>query len=279
MSLRRFVEILLSAIKLNMLMNEHLNGLSCRNGTLMSRSNGCEGQTAESYHGGCAETENAIDDCWRRDPKWAENRESLADCALGFGSGAQGGKGGRIYVVTNSSDDPQFPTNGTLRYGVVQLEPLWIIFERDMKITLQQDLIFANSHKTVDGRGAKVEITGGGGLLLDSVSNIIIHSISIHDIVYSKQSNQRVRVTPNATRGRGSSGEDGIRVINQASNMWIDHCYLARCNDGALDVTKASTNVTISNNVFENHDKVHTQRFSFSCRKHDRNALSNHEAH
>ncbi|KAA8534454.1 hypothetical protein F0562_031971 [Nyssa sinensis] len=58
-------------------------------------------------------TGNPIDDCWRCDPNWANNRQRLADCAIGFGQGALGGKGGRIYVVTDSSDrDPANPTPG-----------------------------------------------------------------------------------------------------------------------------------------------------------------------
>ncbi|KAH0744496.1 hypothetical protein KY290_032489 [Solanum tuberosum] len=50
---------------------------------------------------------NPIDDCWRCDPNWEKNRQRLADCAIGFGKNAIGGKNGRIYVVTDSgNDDP-----------------------------------------------------------------------------------------------------------------------------------------------------------------------------
>jgi len=68
---------------------------------------------------------NPIDDCWRCDPNWENNRQSLADCALGFGSKAIGGQGGHIYIVTDNSDnDTVNPAPGTLRYGVTQAEPL-----------------------------------------------------------------------------------------------------------------------------------------------------------
>ncbi|PKI68356.1 hypothetical protein CRG98_011264, partial [Punica granatum] len=43
-------------------------------------------------------TGNPIDDCWRCDPNWNTNRQRLADCAIGFGRDAIGGKRGRIYV-------------------------------------------------------------------------------------------------------------------------------------------------------------------------------------
>lgn len=71
-------------------------------------------------------TGNPIDDCWRCDPNWQNNRQRLADCAIGFGRTALGGKGGRIYVVTDSSDrDAANPIPGTLRHAVIQDEPLW----------------------------------------------------------------------------------------------------------------------------------------------------------
>lgn len=77
---------------------------------------------------------NPIDKCWRCDPNWADNRKRLADCAMGFGSKATGGKDGEFYVVTDNSDDYNDPKPGTLRYAVIQKEPLWIIFKKSMTI-------------------------------------------------------------------------------------------------------------------------------------------------
>jgi pectate lyase len=125
-------------------------------------------------------TGNPIDDCWKCDPNWANNRQRLADCAIGFGQYAVGGKNGEFYIVTDSSDDDAVnPKPGTLRYAVIQEEPLWIVFPSNMLIKLSQELIF-NSYKTLDGRGANVHIVGGGCITLQFVSNIIIHNIHIH---------------------------------------------------------------------------------------------------
>jgi pectate lyase len=94
-------------------------------------------------------TGNPVDDCWRCDTNWAENRQKLAECGIGFGRAAMGGKNGQIYIVTDSSDkDPANPIPGTLRHAVIQDEPLWIIFAADMTINLRHELIF-NSFKTV----------------------------------------------------------------------------------------------------------------------------------
>ncbi|KAL2467131.1 putative pectate lyase 16 [Abeliophyllum distichum] len=195
---------------------------------------------------------NKIDSCWRSDPNWASNRKTLADCAIGFGSSALGGKNGAIYVVTDPSDDPIDPKPGTLRYGAIQTKPLWIIFQRDMSLVLKNELM-VNSYKTIDGRGARVEIANGPCITIEDVSHVIIHGISVHDCKPGKPG--MVRSTPDHVGHRLGSDGDAISVL-ASSNLWIDHCYLARCTDGLIDVIHASNGVTISNNYFTEHDKV-----------------------
>ncbi|KAI5447169.1 putative pectate lyase 2 [Lathyrus oleraceus] len=196
---------------------------------------------------------NTIDSCWRTNSNWASNRQSLADCAVGFGKDAIGGKYGDIYEVTDPSDDPINPKHGTLRFGAIQTEPLWIIFANDMVIKLKNELI-VNSYKTIDGRGVKVEIGNNGPCItIQGVSHVIVHGISIHDCKPGlagmvRSSNEHVGYR------QGCDG-DGISVFD-SSNIWIDHCFLARCADGLTDVTHASSLVTISNNYFTQHDKV-----------------------
>ncbi|KAA8518697.1 hypothetical protein F0562_016529 [Nyssa sinensis] len=173
-------------------------------------------------------TGNPIDDCWRCDPNWHLNRQRLADCAIGFGQYALGGKGGRFYVVTDSTDhDPVNPAPGTLRYAVIQTEPLWIVFPTDMLIHLSQELIF-NSYKTLDGRGANVRIVGGGCITLQYITNVIIHNIHIHHCYPSGETN--VRSSPSHYGWRTKSDGDGITIFG-ARDIWIDHCSLSHCTD------------------------------------------------
>ncbi|KAM7265603.1 hypothetical protein ACFE04_003286 [Oxalis oulophora] len=81
-------------------------------------------------------TGNPIDDCWRCDPNWQLHRKSLANCGIGFGRNAIGGRDGKYYIVTDpNDDDPVNPRPGTLRHAVIQEDPLWIVFKRDMVIT------------------------------------------------------------------------------------------------------------------------------------------------
>ena len=198
-------------------------------------------------------TGNPIDDCWRCDSDWVNNRQRLADCAIGFGRHAVGGRGGRIYIVTDSSDDnPANPKPGTLRYAVIQHEPLWIIFKHDMVITLKQQLVM-NSYKTIDGRGASVHITGGGCITIHDVNNIMIHGIHIHDC--KPVGNAMIRDSPNHVGHWGMSDGDGI-TIRGSKHIWVDHCSLANCYDGLIDATLASTYITLSNNYMTHHNKV-----------------------
>ncbi|KAG9160676.1 hypothetical protein Leryth_017480 [Lithospermum erythrorhizon] len=197
-------------------------------------------------------TMNVIDSCWRGKANWASNRQALANCAVGFGKYATGGKLGAIYVVTDPSDNPENPKIGTLRYGVIQSKPLWIVFARDMVIRLKNELMI-NSYKTIDGRGAKVDIAYGPCITIAHVNHVIVHGIRIHDCKPGK--NGIVRDSPtHAGRRRGSDG-DAIDIFD-SNHVWIDHCYLGHSTDGLIDVIHGSTGVTISNNYFTQHDKV-----------------------
>lgn len=198
-------------------------------------------------------TGNPIDDCWRCDPNWERNRKRLADCAIGFGRNAIGGKNGRFYLVTDPGDnDPVSPRPGTLRHAVIQTEPLWIIFQRDMTIHLKQELIM-NSFKTIDGRGANVHIANEACITVQYVTNIIIHGIHIHDC--KPTGNAMVRSSPTHYGWRTMADGDGVSIFG-ASHIWVDHCSLSNCADGLIDAIMGSTAITISNNHFAHHNEV-----------------------
>ncbi|XP_009599824.1 pectate lyase-like [Nicotiana tabacum] len=206
----------------------------------------------KKYKGPCR-AENAIDKCWRCDPNWAENRQKMADCALGFGSNAIGGKLGRIYVVTDPSDDDVVdPKPGTLRYGVIQKEPLWIIFGKNMKIKLSRELI-VTSNKTIDGRGFNVHIQNGAGIKIQCASNIIISNLRIHNIVPTPGG--LLRESEDHVGLRSGDEGDGISIFD-SRDIWIDHISMSRATDGLIDAVAASTNITISNCHFTDHEKV-----------------------
>ncbi|PHU27722.1 putative pectate lyase 19 [Capsicum chinense] len=201
--------------------------------------------------GPCLAT-NPIDSCWRCQGNWADNRKRLADCAMGFAKGTTGGKDGEIYVVTDNSDDSSNPKPGTLRYGVIQKQPLWIIFARSMNIRLTQELIM-QSDKTIDGRGVIVHIANGAGIMLQYVKNVIIHGLRIHDIHVG--SGGMIRDAVDHIGQRTQSDGDGISIFG-SSNIWVDHVSMRSCYDGLIDAVEGSTAITISNSHFTDHNEV-----------------------
>ncbi|XP_073109390.1 putative pectate lyase 2 [Elaeis guineensis] len=208
--------------------------------------------TGDSQPHHCEKIMNQIDACWRCDPGWASNRKLLADCAVGFGKGALGGKNGTIYTVTDPSDNATNPKPGTLRYGAIQTQPLWIVFKKDMVIRLESEL-FMNSFKTIDGRGAKVAIADGPCIRIQQVNHIIIHGLGIHNCTRGRPG--MVRISPTVVEHWGGHEGDAITIF-ASSHVWIDHCNLSHSTDGLIDVVHGSTAVTISNNFFSDHDKV-----------------------
>jgi len=206
----------------------------------------------KKYGGPCMAT-NPIDKCWRCQPNWANNRMRLADCGLGFGKKATGGKNGNIYVVTDSSDNDMVnPKPGTLRHAVIQKEPLWIIFSRSMVIRLSQELIMQGD-KTIDGRGAKVHIAHGAGIMIQFVKNVIIHGLHIHDI--HQGNGGMIRDSVDHYGFRMASDGDGISIFG-STNIWIDHVSMWNCKDGLIDAIEGSTGITISNCHFTDHNDV-----------------------
>lgn len=125
---------------------------------------------------------------------------------------------------------------GTLRYAVIQDRPLWIVFQRDMVITLKQELIM-NSFKTIDARGYNVHIANGACITIQYVTNIIIHGLQIHDCIST--GNAMVRSSPSHYGWRTMADGDGISIFG-ASHIWIDHNSLSNCADGLVDVVMGS---------------------------------------
>ncbi|TYG91737.1 hypothetical protein ES288_A12G286100v1 [Gossypium darwinii] len=121
-----------------------------------------------------------------------------------------------------------------------------------MTITLQRPLLLS-SFTAIDSRGVNVHITGAGCLLVYQAIDIIIHGLRIH---HCKAQPPSTVMGPNAkVIPLGQMDGDAIRLVT-ARKVWIDHNTLYECQDGLLDVTRGSTDITVSNNWFRNQDKV-----------------------
>ncbi|OIW15075.1 hypothetical protein TanjilG_08562 [Lupinus angustifolius] len=198
---------------------------------------------------------NVIDKCWRSDPEWRKHRPQLARCSMGYAGKMTNniGEGLIHYKVTDPSDDPINPKYGTLRYGASVIQgKVWITFQRDMVIRLVRPLL-VSSFTTIDGRGVDVHIAHNACLMIFKATDIIIHGLRIH---HCKPQAPGMVMGPNGkVMPLGKVDGDAIRLVT-ASKIWIDHNTLYNCQDGLLDVTRGSTDVTVSNNWFRFQDKV-----------------------
>lgn len=155
---------------------------------------------------------------------------ALAGQAEGFGGSSIGGRDGPIYQVVNLNDDGP----GSLRDGCRKKEPLWIVFEVSGTIELRSYLT-VSSFKTIDGRGQKVKLTGKG-LRLKECEHVIICNLEFEG-------------------GRGPD-VDGIQIKPKSRHIWIDRCSLSDYDDGLIDITRESTDITVSRCHFSKHDKT-----------------------
>ena len=113
---------------------------------------------------------------------------------------------------------------GSLREACRKKEPLWIVFEVSGTIHLNSYLS-VSSYKTIDGRGKKIKFTGKG-LRLKECEHVIICNLEFEG-------------------GRGHD-VDGIQIKPNSKHIWIDRCTLRDYDDGLIDITRQSTDITIS---------------------------------
>ncbi|KAK6234113.1 hypothetical protein QUC31_006519 [Theobroma cacao] len=155
---------------------------------------------------------------------------AIAGQAEGFGRFAIGGLHGPLFCVTSLSDDGP----GSLREACRRPGPGWIVFEVSGVIQLSSYLS-VGSYKTIDGRGERVKLTGKG-LRLKECENVIICNMEFEG-------------------GRGHD-VDGIQIKPNSKHIWIDRCSFKDYDDGLIDITRGSTDITVSRCYFAQHDKT-----------------------
>ncbi|CAI5530102.1 unnamed protein product [Closterium sp. Naga37s-1] len=156
---------------------------------------------------------------------------SLAGAAEGFGSQSIGGRDGEIYTVTSLADSGPNTLRDACKHKVAAR---WIVFAVSGTICLSSP-IRVPSFTTIDGRGQKVILQGAGLQLRDS-QHVILCCFLL-------------------TGGRGHDA-DAIQMKPQVAHVWVDRCTLSDYDDGLIDITRGSTDVTISRCHFYNHDKT-----------------------
>jgi len=123
---------------------------------------------------------------------------------------------------------------GSLRQACKHKGPLWITFSVSGPIVLTKPIL-VSSQTTIDGRGQSVVLTGAGLQLYDC-SQVILCNL----------------------RFSGGCGHDAdaIQIKPNSHHIWVDRCTLEDFDDGLIDITRASTDITVSRCHFKQHDKT-----------------------
>lgn len=156
-----------------------------------------------------------------------ESREQLLSGLVGFGSGTTGGLDGELYRVRNLDDSGP----GSLRAGAEAEQPLWIVFDVDGTIALRSPL-HMGSDKTIDGRQRAIRVTGNG-IQVRRVENIVISDIRL-----------------------ANGKRDAIDISGRSRRVWVHHVAISNFADGAVDITRGATDVTVSWSRFTDQTKV-----------------------
>lgn len=149
----------------------------------------------------------------------AEPVETVAvGTPTGFGRATTGGAGGSVVTVTSASAFASAAASSSTQ-------------EIRVSGTINlSSMTRVTSNKTIIGVGSNARITGYG-LNIRQANNVIIQNITF-----------------------SGSADDGIN-IEYSTNVWVDHNNFTGHNDGALDIKRASDNITVSWNRFYGQDK------------------------
>jgi hypothetical protein len=136
--------------------------------------------------------------------------------AEGFGRYTKGGRGGKVYKVTNLNDSGA----GSLREAVEAEGPRIVVFGIDGTIRLKSPLHIRNDFITIAGQSAP----GGGITLRDYPLQVSANEVIVRYI--------RSRM------GDEMKLETDAVSVGQGRNIVIDHCSVSWSNDETLSVTQ-----------------------------------------
>ena len=142
--------------------------------------------------------------------------------AQGFGAWTPGGRGGKIYIVTNLNDKGP----GSLREAVEASGSRIVLFNVSGTIFLESDLKIQNPYITIAGQSAP-----GHGITIANHET----SVETHDVIIR---HLRFRL------GDQKRAESDALGVNGANNVIIDHVSASWGMDETLSVSE-SDNVTV----------------------------------
>jgi len=172
-------------------------------------------------------------------PKKTATSSTLLTQRVGFGAAVTGGAAASPVKVTDCGDDPATPRRGSLRALLAIPGARYVKWGTSCTTHLKAPLRVP-SDTTLDGSEQAVTLTGlngdYGGLIVDHVSNVIIHNLTI--TAFGSPALRQFNDRP-----------DGIAVF-ASSGVWIDHNTMSDIGDKQVSVEGGTTDVTVSWNRF-----------------------------
>ncbi|MEU0803991.1 pectinesterase family protein [Streptomyces sp. NPDC005970] len=161
---------------------------------------------------------------------WTDKPDGFAATA----GGTTGGAGGKVVTVRTQQDLTAYasaPDPYIIRIaGSIDVDP----FGSDIVVT---------SNKTLIGVGSTAEIVHGELHLNPGTHNVIIRNLTIRDSYVEGDWD-------------GKTQDFDAIQMDSVHHVWIDHNTFTRMGDGLLDIRKDSDYVTVSWNVFKDHNKA-----------------------
>jgi hypothetical protein len=147
--------------------------------------------------------------------------------AEGFGAYAKGGRGGRVFYVTNLEDSGE----GSLRWAANQEGPRTIVFEVSGTIELKSGLAISNPYITIAGQTAP----GDGICVKGETVQVLTHDVIVRYL--------RFRLG-DGRHGQGTlQGKDALS-ISRGADIIVDHCSASWSLDEVLSASSRTPTLT-----------------------------------
>lgn len=155
----------------------------------------------------------------------------------GFGATTAGGSWGTVYHVTTLDDngDDTNPLPGSIRDALAQGDR-YIVFDIGGTIRLKDFLYVRGGNITIDGLSAPAP-----GITLKDYSLILRGKKGAHDVIV-----RGIRIRDIIPVQSGDSQYDGAQVFQGAFNIVFDGVSVHGADDGSIDITGDSHDVTVA---------------------------------